>query len=47
MKSQNGAFGSQHHGGGVFAYGDGHVEFVGDEIELDAYRALSTIAGAE
>jgi prepilin-type processing-associated H-X9-DG protein len=44
---QNGAFASEHPGGAVFAYADGHVEFLHDDIELWTYRALSTIAGEE
>jgi prepilin-type N-terminal cleavage/methylation domain-containing protein/prepilin-type processing-associated H-X9-DG protein len=40
----NGAFASRHPGGGNFAFGDGHVEFVPEEIDMDSYRALSTIA---
>ncbi|MEX0642717.1 MAG: DUF1559 domain-containing protein [Pirellulales bacterium] len=41
----NGAFGSEHPGGGHFAFADGHVLFVSDNIDLDVYRAASTIAG--
>jgi prepilin-type processing-associated H-X9-DG protein len=44
---QNGAFASEHPGGGVFAFADGHAEFIEDSIELWTYRALSTIAGEE
>jgi prepilin-type N-terminal cleavage/methylation domain-containing protein/prepilin-type processing-associated H-X9-DG protein len=44
---QNGAFGSWHPGGGHFAFADGHVSYVSDEIDLVAYQALSTIAGEE
>jgi len=44
---QNAAFASQHPTGAVFAYADGHVEFVDESIELWTYRALSTIAGEE
>jgi prepilin-type N-terminal cleavage/methylation domain-containing protein/prepilin-type processing-associated H-X9-DG protein len=44
---QDGAFGSQHPSGAVFAYADGHVEFLEDIIDPAAYRALSTIAGDE
>jgi prepilin-type N-terminal cleavage/methylation domain-containing protein/prepilin-type processing-associated H-X9-DG protein len=40
----NGAFASRHPGGANFAFGDGHVEFLPEEIDLDTYRALSTIA---
>lgn len=44
---QNGAFGSQHPEGALFAFGDGHVEFLSDAIAKDVYKALSTIAGGE
>lgn len=44
---QNGAFGSNHPGGALFAYADGHVDFVDDDIDKQAYRGLSTIAGEE
>lgn len=45
--STNGAFGSFHPGGGNFAFGDGHVEFISENIDLRSYRALSTRAGDE
>lgn len=38
----NGGFASNHTGGANFAYGDGHVTFVTDSIDLDLYRAIST-----
>jgi hypothetical protein len=41
---QNGAFASQHPGIGLFAYADGHVDAVRDDIELSVYRAMSTVA---
>ena len=44
---QNGAFGSTHPGGGQFLYGDGHVEFVSEDIDTQIYRSLSTINGGE
>jgi len=44
---QNGAFASEHPGGAVFVFADGHVEFLRESIELATYRALSTIAGDE
>ena len=40
---RNGAFGSFHPGGAVFSFADGHVRFVTDDIEMGAYRAISTI----
>jgi len=40
----NGAFRSQHPGGGNFVFGDGHVEYINDEIAVSVYHALSTIA---
>lgn len=43
----NGAFSSKHPGGGLFAFGDGHVQFISDNINLATYRALSTRAGGE
>lgn len=42
---QNGAFGSRHPGGANFAYGDGHIEFVSDAIDLVTYRSQATRAG--
>ena len=37
-----------HHAGGVhIALADSTVRFVGDDIALDAYRSLATIAGHE
>ena len=44
---RHGAFGSMHAGGANFAYGDGRVEFVADEIDLEVYRATSTFSDAE
>ena len=38
----NGAFGSEHPGGGNFGFGDGHVTFISENINLPTYRALST-----
>jgi prepilin-type processing-associated H-X9-DG protein len=40
-----GGFASAHPGGGNFAYVDGHVTFVNDDVSLDAYRAASTFRG--
>ncbi|MBA4067156.1 MAG: hypothetical protein C0501_26315 [Isosphaera sp.] len=43
----NGAFASRHVRGANFAFGDGHVQFVPDTIDLTTYRQLSTRAGGE
>jgi len=43
----NGAFESLHPGGAQFAFADGHVSFVAENIDLATYRALSTRAGRE
>jgi prepilin-type N-terminal cleavage/methylation domain-containing protein/prepilin-type processing-associated H-X9-DG protein len=40
-------FRSDHAGGGNFLYGDGSVSFIEDGIDMAAYRAASTIQGAE
>ncbi len=45
--SANGAFGSRHPFGAFFGFGDGHVRFLSENIDLDTYRALSTRAGRE
>lgn len=47
VELRNGAFGSSHPGGANFLYGDGHVSFTNDAIEMDAYQALSTINGGD
>ena len=44
---QNGAFGSEHPGGAVFCFADGHVKFTTDEVDQDVYQAQSTITGKE
>lgn len=41
----NGAFASEHIGGGNFSFLDGHVEFVQDNIDFTIYQDISTIAG--
>jgi prepilin-type N-terminal cleavage/methylation domain-containing protein/prepilin-type processing-associated H-X9-DG protein len=46
-ENTNGAFRSDHPGGGHFAYADGHVSFIIDEVNLRAYQAASTIAGGK
>ncbi len=38
----NGAFASLHPGGVMFAFADGHVQFIAENIDLPTYRALST-----
>lgn len=43
----NGTFGSEHSGGAVFAFGDGHVSFFSENVALNVYRSLSTRAGKE
>jgi prepilin-type N-terminal cleavage/methylation domain-containing protein/prepilin-type processing-associated H-X9-DG protein len=39
----SGAFASKHIGGGNFVYGDGHVDFLEDEIDLVLYQDISMI----
>ena len=43
--NNNGAFASNHPGGGQFLYADAHVEFISEDIDLETYQELSTIAG--
>jgi prepilin-type N-terminal cleavage/methylation domain-containing protein/prepilin-type processing-associated H-X9-DG protein len=43
----NGAFGSKHRGGANFAYGDGHVDFLSENIAFRTYQALSTRDGRD
>ena len=43
----NGAFSSNHPGGCVFGYGDGHVDYLVDSIDLVAYSALSARADGD
>jgi len=43
----NGAFASDHPGGASFAFGDGHVAFLSENIDQYTYQALSTRAGGE
>ena len=42
-----GEFGSQHPAGANFAFGDGHVRYLSNNIDFPTYQALSTIAGAD
>jgi prepilin-type processing-associated H-X9-DG protein len=41
----NGGFSSNHPGGANFAFGDGHIAFVDDSIDLITYMTLSTRSG--
>lgn len=41
----NGAFASRHPGGALFAYADGHVDFISESIDFEEYQNLSTIDG--
>ncbi len=43
----NGAFGSKHAGGANFAFGDGSVSFLRDNVDLKIYRGLATRSGGE
>ena len=43
----NGAFGSNHGDGALFVFGDAHVKFIDDSIDLATYRALSTRASQD
>jgi prepilin-type N-terminal cleavage/methylation domain-containing protein/prepilin-type processing-associated H-X9-DG protein len=43
--SLNGAFASDHRGGGNFVFTDGHVVFVSELVDFKVYRAASTVAG--
>ena len=44
---RNGAFGSQHPGGANFAFADGHVRFVRDNLDQRLYSAMATKEGGE
>lgn len=43
----NGAFASRHTGGAYFAFADGHVQFLSENISLPLYKALATREGKE
>ncbi|MBN2296236.1 MAG: DUF1559 domain-containing protein, partial [Pirellulales bacterium] len=43
----NAAFGSDHPGGAMFGFGDGHVQFIVDNIDWDIYQSLATRKGSE
>jgi prepilin-type N-terminal cleavage/methylation domain-containing protein/prepilin-type processing-associated H-X9-DG protein len=43
----NGAFGSNHAGGALFCFADGHVTFANDDVDSIAYEAAATYAGSE
>jgi prepilin-type processing-associated H-X9-DG protein len=42
-----GAFASRHPGGAQFAYGDGRVQFISEDIAIGLYWAASTHAGSD
>ncbi len=41
------SFGSYHHGGAMFAMGDGNVRFLADTIDAEIYRGLGSRNGGE
>ena len=41
------AFASRHAGGANFGFGDGHVEFLSETIDMIVYQSMSTRAGGE
>jgi prepilin-type N-terminal cleavage/methylation domain-containing protein/prepilin-type processing-associated H-X9-DG protein len=43
----NAPFGSDHTSGAQFAWGDGHVTFINDSINMDVYHSIATINGGE
>ena len=43
----NGGFSSNHTGGGLFVFGDGHVTLINENIEQMVYSALATRDGGE
>jgi len=46
-EARRSAFGSNHTRGANFAFADGSVRFIGQELTLDKYQGLSTRAGGE
>lgn len=46
-KVAEGTFGSLHPGGAQFAFGDGHVTLISENIDWDTYQNLATKAGGE
>ncbi len=40
-------FSSEHSGGVFFIFGDGHVQFISENIDLNVYQGLCTYAGGE
>ena len=43
----NYSFMSQHPAGAQFAYADGHVQSIPNNVDITTYRYLATISGAE
>jgi prepilin-type N-terminal cleavage/methylation domain-containing protein/prepilin-type processing-associated H-X9-DG protein len=43
----NSAFGSRHPSGCHFGFGDGHISFLDENIDINIYKALATRAGSE
>ena len=45
LNRRHGAFGSQHPNGASFVYGDTHVKFIADDVDLTVYRSSASISG--
>jgi prepilin-type N-terminal cleavage/methylation domain-containing protein/prepilin-type processing-associated H-X9-DG protein len=45
--SYTGGFASHHVAGANFAFGDGHVRYISELIDMTTYQSMSTIAGGE